>query len=569
MLKSLTIYNYALVENAVIEFDAGLNIITGETGTGKSIMIDALSCVLGERTSTDSIRSGQEFLRVEAIFDLTANQSVLSSLDEMAIPVEDDSNIIITRRLSAAGKNTVLINGCQTTVNTLKKFTEKLIDIHGQHESQSLLRTEAYIGQLDGTSADIIALLESYRKLFGNWKGLIAKREDAEQRGQERERRLDMLSWQSEEIAAARLKPDEDVALGQQIKLIANSEKIASSVNNAVSLLTGETNEKGGIVANLSDAKKAVEQAARFDSKLERQAGVLTEMLYQLQDVEIELRNYFQEMDFDPACLAQLQTRMDTIYKLRKKYGNTIAEILDYYNQAVLEIADLKNLDIQVDKIKKQCAELEMALAEAGEKLDRLRRHAGAEMESHIEGHLIDLGMTGAKFVVDIQKGGHFNERGLNQILFLFTANPGEEPRPLNRIASGGELSRIALAMKAVSSIKQESQTMVFDELDAGIGGKTAQMVAEKIAFVSLGKQVLCITHLPQIAVMGDRHFCVEKIIDKEKTKSVVRKLEKDDRVNEIARMLSGDDQSKSSLENALAMLKDAKIKKEKWKNKA
>lgn len=569
MLLSLTVTNFALVESAYIEFQSGLNIITGETGAGKSIIIDALACVLGERTSIEQIRTGQEFLRVEAVFDIRGNQAGLAYLEELAIPIEEESNIILTRRLSVGGKNTVLINGCHTTVNALKKFAQSLIDIHGQHESQSLLRPELYITQLDNFSPAIISRLERYRQIYSEWKLLVSQLGEAAQKSQERERRLDMLSWQSEEIAAARLKPEEDGELEKQIKVLANSEKIANYVSGVYSMLSGEAGEKSGITSKLAEAKKAIEQASRFDTRLAQQASVLTETLCQLQEVESNLQNYFQEMEFNPARLAQLQNRMDTIYKLKKKYGNTTTDILTYYKSALAEITELQNIDSQIDLLKKQSSDLEHKLAQVSEELDKLRRTAAAELEKHIDIHLKDLGMTGARFIVEIQRNDDFNDRGKNQVLFLFTANTGEEPRQLNKVASGGELSRIALAMKAVSAARDESQSMVFDELDAGIGGKTAQMVAEKIALVSIGRQILCITHLPHIAVMGDCHFYIEKIVEHGMTKTVVQLLEAETKINEIARMISGDDQSRASLENAIKMLHDAKLKKEIWKKKA
>lgn len=569
MLLSLSVTNFALVESAYIEFQSGLNIITGETGAGKSIIIDALACVLGERTSIEQIRTGQEFLRVEAVFDIRGNHAGLAYLEELAIPVEDERNIILTRRLSLAGKNTVLINGCQTTVHALKKFAQSLIDIHGQHESQSLLRPELYINQLDSFSPAIVTQLERYRRFYNEWKTAVSKLEQTMQKSQERERRLDMLSWQSEEIAAACLKPDEDAELEKQIKVLANSEKIANYVHGAYAVLSGEAGEKSGVTSKLAEAKKAIDQAVRFDARLSQQAAVLTDALCQLEEVEHDLQNYFQEMEFSPARLAQLQVRMDTIYKLKKKYGDTTADILTYYKLALTEIAELQNMDNHVEQLKKQSLDLEASLTQVSEELDKLRRNVGLELERHIGIHLKDLGMTGAQFIVEVQRNADFNERGKNQVLFLFTANTGEEPRSLNKVASGGELSRIALAIKAVNAAKDENQSMVFDELDAGIGGKTAQMVAEKIALVSIGKQILCITHLPHIAVMGDCHFYIEKIVENEMTKTVVRLLEADARINEIARMISGDDQSKASLENAMKMLCDAKQKKEIWKKKA
>ena len=569
MLKSLTVHNFALIESAVIEFTDGLNIITGETGAGKSIIIDALACVLGERASVESIRSGQVFFRIEAIFDISNDLEALAYLDELAIPVEDAENIIITRRLSITGKNAVLINGCQTTVQTLKRFARNLIDIHGQHESQTLLRADTYIEQLDNFSPEILMNLQQYRTLYRDWKTAAARLQDIENKSQERERRLDILTWQTEEIAAAHLKAGEENELEQQIKLLANSEKIANSIHSAYSGLGGDAGESAGIISRLADVRRNIEQASRFDTRLEQYAGVLTDILYQIQEVERELGNYFQEMEFNPARLSELQARMDTIYKLTKKYGETTSKVLGFYTQAVAEIAELQNIDTNMNTARLQCVELEEKLSKSAKFLDELRKKAANEVECRIGMHLKDLGMNGARFIIAVDLRDSFNEQGSNQVSFLFSANPGEEPKSLNKVASGGELSRIALALKAVGSDKSEYHTMVFDELDAGIGGRTAQMVAEKIAFVSLRHQILCITHLPQIAVMGDNHLYIEKITDGETTKTIVYKLDENARVMEISRMISGDDQSKATLENAINMIRDRKLKKENWKYKA
>jgi DNA repair protein RecN (Recombination protein N) len=569
MLKSLAVYNFALIEQTMIEFSSGLNVITGETGAGKSILIDALSCVLGDRASSDSIRTGQDFLRVEAVFDLSHNAAAIAIIDALAIPIEDIHNVIMTRRLSLAGKNTVLINGCNVPLGTLKKITENLVDIHGQHESQTLLRPEAYIAQLDAFEDEIGQRLVFYKNIFADWKVVTEKIEEAENRAQERERRLDMLSWQTQEIAAACLKNGEDEELEQQIRMLANSERIAGAVNTAYSLLNGDAGEQGGVVSKLAEIKKAVEQAVRFDPRLETQLTVICDALYQLQEVEHDLQNYFQEMEFSPERLTTLQTRMDNIYKLKKKYGSTISDILDYYQQACRELSELTDFDNHLDVLKKKHADLANILKCTAEELDALRRRAGDHLAVQVNKQLYDLGMPGAQFIVEVRRTPHFNQRGFNQVHFFFSANQGEEARPLNKVASGGELSRVALAMKAVISSRDSSGTMIFDELDAGIGGKTAQMVAEKIAFVSVSKQVLCITHLPQIAVAADCHLYIEKIVEGSRTKTVVQQLDNLERVHEIARMMSGDNQSQASLNNASNMLQEARQKKENWKNKA
>ncbi|MCX7780234.1 MAG: DNA repair protein RecN [Negativicutes bacterium] len=569
MLKALTVHNFALIEHATMTFSPGLNVLSGETGAGKSIFIDALSSVLGERASVDNIRSGQDFFRVEATFDLSGNRTALALLDDMAIPVEDAGNVIFTRRFTLSGKNTVLINGCQTPLSFLKKIAEHLVDIHGQHESQSLLRPETYIIQLDNYADGMTQKLAMYKDIYREWQNAKEKLADLQKRAEERERRLDMLTWQTEEIAAANLRPDEDTELEQQIRVLANSEKIATAVSRAYALLNGSEDERGGIVHALAETKKYVEAAARFDTRLEAQLKIITEALYQLQDVEYDLNNYFQEMEFNPARLSSLQSRLDIIYKLKKKYGATIGEVLAYCKQAQDELAELADYDGHIEKLRKCVGDLEAKLRQAADELETVRRQSAVGLSEQINIHLNDLGMTGARFKAEVERINTYNIRGANQVKFLFSANPGEEPKQLSRVASGGELSRLALALKAVLSSRDQSGTMVFDELDAGIGGKTAQMVGEKIAMVAAYKQVLCITHLPQIAVAGDRHFYMEKIIEAMRTKTVVRELEGQARIQEIARMMSGDDHSEISLENARNLLIEASFKKEKWKKKA
>lgn len=564
MLKSLSVINFALIEYAAIEFSHGLNIISGETGAGKSIFIDALNCVLGERASIDNIRSGQDFFRIEAVFDISGETDLLEKLDELAIPVEDESNLILTRKVTRSGKNSTLINGCQVQLGFLRQITGHLVDIHGQHESQSLLQPENYILLLDKQDSVLSEMLSAYQTTFSAWQSVHKELAELETSSQERERRLDMLAWQVNEIAAAGLKPDEDSELEQQIKILANGEKIANAVNRAYALINGSQDHC--ITAQLAEVKHSLEQAVRFDPALNDQLSITADALYQLEEAGHELKRYLQETTVDPNQLAYYQTRMDLIYKLKKKYGTTIAEIQNYYQVIQTEIEQISTRDQSLNLLKQNIHDLEAKLSKLAEKLDRRRLEIAKQLGSEITTHLQSMAMQGAKFSVRVEKTEQYNTRGKNQVLFEFSANPGEEVRPLFKVASGGELSRIALAIKTVLSESDHHETMVFDELDTGIGGRTALMVAEKIALLAAKKQILCITHLAQIAVMSDIHIYIEKISDSKHAQTTVTQLNEKQRIREISRMLSGSEDLKSSMENAANMLKEAERIKEKWK---
>ncbi|MDF2873846.1 MAG: recN [Sporomusa sp.] len=569
MLKSLTVINFALIDKAHIEFVPGLNILTGETGAGKSILIDALSAIIGGRASGDSIRSGTDHFRIEAVFDITGVGSLQDFLDEQGIIGEDDGTVIIARRLSKHGKNSIHINGCQVTLSILRQICEKLVDMHGQHENQALLKPETHLALTDAFAASIKSKLGQYRQTFKAWQEVKNKLVALTQDSRERMQREEMLTWQTQEIAAAALVPDEEEKLESQIRVLANAEKIINSVSRSYMLLSQGNKGFNGIIACLADIKRDLELAARFDETINQQLGVVTESLYQLEETMGELRDYRENIDFNPAKLAKLEDRLDVIHKLKKKYGATVKEILAYYERAAEELAAITHYDESVSKLEQQECEHKLQVEKLASEIDKLRQLAGQEMGQQISAHLADLGMSKAQFIVDIKRNKHYSATGANDVVFLFSANPGEEPRLLHKIASGGELSRIALAIKTVCSERDETTTMVFDEVDAGIGGQTAQKVAEKIARIaSFDKQVLCITHLPQIASMADCHIYIEKIIEDERTMTQVTRLTPDAQLKELARMASGDI-TQLSIDNAAQMLETSMKKKANWKYKA
>lgn len=552
----------------MVEFDEGLNILSGETGAGKTILIDALSVILGSRASVDSIRTGCDFFRVEAVFDVSQLASVHKIMEDQGIIIDDEATVIISRRFSRLGKNTILINGCHVTVGILRQFGEGLVDMHGQHENQALLRPEAYLLMVDTLDGKTKVTLEQYRKNYNNWLDLIKERSVLEQSSRERAQRIDMLNWQTQEIAAANLKPNEDEELEQQIMVLANAEKIAKAVNHAYLLLEQGSGELSGILSSLAEVKRELEVAARYDQRIEGQLIGINNALYQLEESCMDLRVYGDEIEFNPKQLAKLQERVDIIYKLKKKYGATLSEVLIYYNQASLELADVKNYDQKVDKLSKQQVELEEKLTKIADELDALRREAAQQLARQACEHLTDLGMPNARFIIKVLATPQFNTNGRNEIQFFFSANPGEEPKLLHKIASGGELSRIALAIKTVCAARDDVGTLVFDEIDAGIGGQAGHMVAEKVAKVACSRQVLCITHLPQIACMADRHIYIKKQVDGDRTSTIIRVLSKEDQLIELTRMISGNDITQIAVDNAMHMFDSAHLKKEKWKKK-
>lgn len=569
MLKALSVRNFALVESINLEFKRGLNILTGETGSGKSILIDALGLILGDRASVDYIRHSCDTLRVEAVFDISDLHEVKTVLNDQEIPYEEDQALIISRRLGRGGKNSILVNGCHVTLNVLRLLGQKLVDIHGQHENQALLRQETYLGFIDSHNPQIAAYLDRYQQIYQQWVHCLQEYDTALNSTRERMQRLDILKWQTQEIAAAGLTADEEEQLDQQIKLQANAEKISSGVAKAYGLLSQGNKGYGGIVAGMAEVRREIDTAARYDQRLETMLAVIADCLYQLEELSRDLRDYTEQLEFEPQTLAKLQERMDVIYKLKRKYGATLPDVINYYEQALAELQTIENSDQRIAQLAQRKVELEAELSELAASLDELRSQAAASLEAEIGQHLQDLGMRNAKMLVRINKLTKFTPKGCNEAELLFSANPGEEPRLLNKVVSGGELSRIALAIKAISASRDDVGTMIFDEVDAGIGGQTGQMVAEKIALVAAQTQVLCITHLPQIACMADQHIYVEKLVEQDRTFAQARTLDAGGRLHEIARMISGNNFSQAAINNAADMLQCAKKIKEKWKNKA
>jgi len=567
LLKSLHVMNFALIEEAKIEFVEGLNILTGETGAGKSILIDAFNSVLGGRASTDAIRSGCDYFRVEALFDIPCANPVTGLLEEQGIPLEADNQLIVSRRLSAHGKNVNLVNGCNVPLAILRKIGGFLVDMHGQHENQALLRPEFFLRLVDSCTDEIPPILTSYQTIYQEWLETAKQLSAMEASARERAQRLDMLTWQTQEISAANLKIGEEAAIQSEIALLTNAEKINKSIQRIYSLFyQGQSGDHNGVIADLAEIKREIEHIVRFDDRVQTYLTAINDAYYQLEEAGIGLRDYAENMDFNSDRLSQLQERMDILYKLKKKYGATEEEILTYHHQALEELDSIVNHEERTANYVQRRDQLQAQLRAAADQLHFLRRRSAEEMAAQICSHLADMGMAKAILTAKVIPTSTFSPTGADELILLFSANPGEEPKPLQKIASGGELSRIALAIKSVSAERDDMGTMVFDEIDTGIGGQTARMVGEKIGRVGCEKQVLCITHLPHIACMADSHIYIEKSVNDERTQTVVRTLDHPARLIELTRMMGGDNLNRLAVENAEQLLAAAQAKKQSWK---
>lgn len=562
MLKTLSIWNFALIEHVQIDFDKGLNILTGETGAGKSILLGALGMVIGRRTNIDAIRSGCEFMRVEAVFTLD-NNLVKDFLTKYNILVEDD-DLIITRQININGKNSVQINNCHTTMAILRQLGELLVDIHGQHANQALLKPIKQLSLIDMYDGDAIQKQkEAYLEKYYQWLQIKQKLADSKINTQEMAQRLDMLKWQINEIENAKLILDEDEKLESEIKVLANAEKISLLIQDAYKLLYEGENGKFAILSSLSQVRKDLENLAQYDENMAKVHQILDEAYFQIQDSADEIRNYGESIDYNPQKLDMMQSRLNDIDKLKRKYGNTIEEILNYLAKAKEELTYIENYDDNLAKLEQELSLLAKDVSQEALILHELRQKSAKALEMAIMKELASLSMADAKLVINLTLNDDFTENGADDVEILFSANLGEDLKSLVKIVSGGELSRIALALKTITAKKDDIDLMVFDEVDTGVGGKTAQMMAEKIARIALYRQVICITHLPQIAAMADAHFYISKETKNNKTFTTIDEINYDAKLAEIARMSSGIDLTQASLENAEEMLTNARKRKE------
>lgn len=557
MLQELHVTNFALIDRLHLTFGAGLNILTGETGAGKSIIIDALGLALGERASgSDVIRTGADKAVVEAAFDLTdAPPEVRARLVEAGLDSDEDELLLVTRELARGGKSACRVNGRLMPVATLKSIAEGLVDVHGQHEHQSLLHADRHVDILDNwCGKDALALRAEVAAGLSELNALRREREHLQTDARERARTLDLYRFQQEEITAAKLRPGEEDELLADRSRLANAEKLSASAQEGYAALSGTERGSGGALDALNAALAAVEHAAALDEALAPVLEALNGAVSYAEDAAHALRDYQDAVEFNPERLEEIESRLESLRTLKRKYGDTVEEILSYGAELTEKLDRMENAEARGDELTAAIEKAEAAVGKMAARLTKARRQAATDFAPLIGRELADLGMAATRFEVSVEPQA-ITSRGADKVEFLLSPNPGEPLRPLARIASGGEMSRIMLAMKSVLVRAGATPTMIFDEVDVGVGGRTAQTIADKLAALAAQAQILCITHLPQIASRADTHFAIEKQVEAGRTTVSVTALNTDGRVEEIARMLGGTRRTDAVVQHAREML--------------
>lgn len=550
MLAQLFIRNIAVIEKASIDLEKGFTVLTGETGAGKSIIIDAIHAVLGERTSKELVRTGTDSASVSALFT-GLDEDTLSLLDQLSLPREEDGSLLIQRDIRLEGRSTCKINGAPATVSMLKQLGPRLVTIHGQHESYELLSPEVHMEYLD-SFAGLESLLAEYQAAYRTLRETQRQLEALQTDEGEKARLSDLLHYQIDEIEAANVRVGEREELEAQRELIRNSEKIASALELLRGLLSGDE-ESEGLLAGISQAAAQAGRVAAYLPELAEASQKLQEAGYLLEDVDAILHG--TAVDFDPALQESIEERLDLLYKLGLKYGGSEEKILEYLEDCRIRLHQIAFSDEERERLEAQYETQKTAAIALAKELSEQRKAASKQFISQVKGELAFLNMPGIAFETEIQRVP-LNHMGCDKLQFLVSANKGEPPKPMSKIASGGELSRIMLAIKTVLSGKDKVDTLIFDEVDTGISGAAANKVGQKLKQVSQNRQVLCITHLAQIAALADHHFLISKHVEGERTYTQVQGLDFESRKREVARIIGGDQVTDLQLEMAGEMLK-------------
>ncbi len=566
MLVELRVSNFALIEDLSFNFNPGLNVLSGETGAGKSIVIGALSLLLGERATVEQIRQGRDNAYVEGLITCAGpRQKEIDHLLGQA-GIEQTGELILAREVYSSGRSVARVNGRSVPVSFLKEMGKYLVDLHGQHQHQSLLRPEEHLELLDSFGGEkISASRHRLDELFLKRQELTKELADLGSSSAERERRLDVYEFQVNEINNANLQAGEDEALADREKILANAEKLWNLASGAYTDLYAGSDDglSEAVIDRLNRARYNLEEAAGIDQSLASLLEMLQSAAAQLEEVSYELRDYQSKLEFDPAELNVIQERRNLIRDLKRKYGSSIEEILDFAAQAEKEMERLRNSEETAARLEQKINDLEAQLTEESIKLRDLRQQTASNIETLLEECLGELALPDARFEARFTEKEELTAKGLDQVEFMFSANPGENVKPLTRIISGGEVSRVMLALKTILARQDLVPTLIFDEVDAGIGGSTVQAVAEKLAHLSGHHQVLCVTHSPQIAAMADCHYSLYKETVDERTLTKAALLDSGQRREELARMLNGAGIDQISLQHVDSVLERARRFKE------
>lgn len=568
MLQSLYLENIALIEKLGIELFPGFNVLTGETGAGKSIIIDAVNFVLGERTSRDLIRNGAARAKVEAVFNLNEGDAAFAALDALGIEY-DGNELILSRELSAAGRNACRVNGTLVPVASLKSVSDTLVDIHGQHEHQALLDAENHISYLDAyCHAESLPIIEKIDAIVSRRNELMLKRNSGFSSEREREREMDMLRYQIEEIASANLEAGEEERLNAEKTVLLNAERIRTALETAHMALSGA--EEGSALSAIDTARRSMRDIAALNKDYEALGDKIEELYYAAEDISFVLRDTSENVESDMQRLEEIEQRLKLISDLKRKYGRTVEDVIDFGKDAGTKLNELENAEALAAELDAKLDKLKAEYNVAADELSKVRRAAGDRLKRDVLNELKDLGMAKAMFDVALSdaSGGEPRNGGRETAEFMLSANPGEPLKPLEKVASGGELSRIMLCFKSIFADNDRVPTLIFDEIDKGISGRTAAVVGEKMLGIAKKHQVICVTHLAQIAALAEAHLMVRKYDDGKNTFVETRQLNEEEKVQRIAQMMDGESDSPSALTHARELIARADKIKEKTADK-
>lgn len=554
MIIELSIKNFAIIDELSISFEEGMTVLTGETGAGKSIIIDAVQLLTGGRASTQLIKHGKDKAEISGLFSLTKNKEPIKNVCKTYdIDVEED-DLILERTIYKSGKSVCRINHKIVTLSVLKEIGRMLVQIHSQHDTLDLLDKENHLVLVDQYhEAEILPLKTAYLMKYEKWLTLRKKYEKLATDEQEMAQRLDLLQFQLNELEQANLSENEDETLEQERRQLQNFEQIYHAVNEAYVALYGEG--KGLELVHV--AKQALEKASEHDDFIQKKAALLNDLYYQLEDAAIELNGYKEQLFFDEHRLNEIEARLNELNRLKKKYGRTVQDMIAYREKIKIEIDELKNRDFHIEQLLKQIEKAESDALESAKALSEARKTAAKQLEKDLLDELKDLYLENARFTVQFERtsGDMLTKDGIDQAVFMLSTNAGEPLKELDKVASGGELSRIMLAFKKLFAEHDGIETVIFDEIDTGVSGRVAQAIAEKMYQISTTTQTLCITHLPQVAAMADHHLLVEKVMEDDATKTKITALSDREIVHELGKMMTGTKLTESALEHAEELL--------------
>ena len=550
MLLEISIKNFAIIEAISLNFEKGMTVLTGETGAGKSIIIDAMNMMLGARATTDVIRHGAPKAEIEGLFSVENSHALQMIFDEQGIELGDE--IIIRREILQNGRSVSRVNGQMVNLSVLRSIGQYLVDIHGQHDQEELMRPQLHIQMLDGFGdAGFLELKQAYQTNFDAYRKMRKQLLEIKKNQEEHKARIEMLEFQMAEIESASLQPGEDLKLNQERDKLLNHKNIADTLTNAYTMLD---NEEFSSLANVRSAMNDMESLEEYDAEYREISSSLSESYYVLEDVTKRLEDIIESLDFDGNRLMQIESRLDLIHAISRKYGGNVDDVLMYFAKITEEYNLLTGNHLSSDDMEAELKKLEVSLVDLATKLASARHNLAQQLEIEIQQELKDLYMEKAQFQVQFTKG-KFTREGNESVEFYISTNPGEDFKPLVKVASGGELSRLMLAIKSAFSRKEGKTSIVFDEVDTGVSGRVAQAIAQKIHKIGQNGQVLAISHLPQVIAIADYQFFIEKISNDHSTVSTVRLLTVEERVEEVAKMLAGENVTEAALSQARELL--------------